>query len=182
MCCRVFLFSVDTLHPPPSPCGPEAYLVVGRAAKRASVATLESARLETQLLAVAPSTAKGGNVSQRKLPLWSLQKIAFSHNRKACDLADQYNVSRTWILAVFPFMAAAYLQAQLIILGCLVAKAALEAPSCFGWRLAWDETGQKLTVQMKDSNDQLTVHLMVARLRQANRNLVWNLGRRFWIM
>ena len=64
------------------------------------------------------------------------------------------------------FVAAAYLNVQLIILGCIVARAAVEPPSFFGFRLGWDETGQRVTVlQQSEGGSKRSVwNVLVARI------------------
>ena len=57
------------------------------------------------------------------------------------------------------------MQAQLLILGCLLARACLERPEFFGYRLAWDETGQQLTLFLNGGTTESgTWQVMVMRL------------------
>jgi hypothetical protein len=56
-----------------------------------------------------------------------------------------YGTAKAYVRMIRTFMAAMYMQIQLVLLGCLMARARLERPTVLGYRLAWDETGQHIT-------------------------------------
>ena len=100
------------------------------------------------------------------------------------DLAAVHNLSHTWIRVLQTFVAAAYLCAQNRMLGRLV-EAARQPPFAFALRrLAFDETGQRLTLSVPGASAQQqrsVWHVMVGRvtvmlgLRNSERVLVFDL-------
>ena len=120
----------------------------GKATRRAQALKAEVVSVKDVCRELVAEHRTGGNQHRRQVSMWQVQKIAFHGiSRKSRDLAKQYGCTTKWIRSLITFVAAAYLQVQLIVLGCLVARAALQQPDLFGFRLAWDETGQRSLAQ-----------------------------------
>jgi hypothetical protein len=89
------------------------------------------------------------------------------HRGKSYISAIQHDVSRIWAMTVRLAIASAYISCQNMALGKLVSLCKAQAPMfCFS-RLAWDETGQKLTLQLQGFHTEQmasTWHVLVARL------------------
>ena len=137
----------------------------GRALRRAQQEGAARKAAEQHVAETKGSSAKGGNTHRRKLGLDDLQRIAFSPVKRSADLAAIFEVDTKWIRSVLCFMASVAMQAQLLILGCLLARACLERPEFFGYRLAWDETGQQLTLFLNGgTTESCTWQVMVMRL------------------
>lgn len=128
--------------------------------------------LEQRLVDLHPhQQPHGGNIHKRKVPLSSMLAIGFAPCRRSSDLAAQYSIDRVWVRHVRACVAALCLQTQSLVLGCLMARATAERPSFVGIRLGWDETGEKVQVDLGvafATPDKLTVgtwNVMVTRLR-----------------
>ena len=136
----------------------------GKAAKKARVEKVASKAMESKLLEL-QCPEHNSNQFVRKLGAKKLLDIGFWTQHGSRALALKFDVTTAWIRVARTVVAAAYLNVQLVILGCLVARAAIEQPSFFGFRLAWDETGQRLSARNEDGVQRSVWNVLVSRLR-----------------
>jgi len=138
----------------------------GKARKRAKVLeeNLEVAK-DNYAGVVMQRPKTGGNSIARRCSLPTMLQIGFESQHATQTLAGIHGLSEAHVRTIRGFVAAVYLNCQLLIIGCLVARAHLEAPTFVGMRLAWDETGQRVTVRQKQVNERSVWQIMVVRVK-----------------
>ena len=127
----------------------------GKARKRLHQAQAKSANLEQQLAV----TLQAGT-------LWTkMLQAGFTPNMRAANLSKQLNSDKRSIRRHRISVGLAILERQRQLLKCLRTRAEEQPPSVVAFRLAWDETRQRLTMTIKDSTVEGAYHIMVVRLR-----------------
>ena len=92
-------------------------------------------------------------------------EIAYDFGSRPDVVANLHGLSVNWVKVMRQVTAAAYLHQQNLGLGQLVKAADRQKPTFVITRLAFDETGEKLTVPVPGSDDaRNTWHIFVARL------------------
>lgn len=121
---------------------------------------------------------RGGNQHSRKVSFVDLLRIGYESGcRKVSDLAAQYKVATRTVKDMIVFLASWFLHLQLLVVGAIVMKARLCRPEFTMSRLSWDETGEKINLNLLGCSAVSTWHIMVARLR-----LVISWGQRPYMM
>ena len=98
-----------------------------------------------------------------KVGIQEMLDIAFS-GRRSVDLAAQHQISVAWAMALRLYMSALVLASQNLLLGSIIMMASRHQPLAVLTRLAWDETGEKMTLG-EDKGELSTWHVLVSRLR-----------------
>ena len=138
-----------------------------RAAKARRRAQNELAEARVQLAQNGSAEARG-NKWCRRLSFKDMVDLAYQSSAKCSALASQFKVSKRHVLRVATMVAAEYLRLQLLLLGALVARARSSRPVFFGSRLAWDETGERVTLQVPGATQEQqnsVWHVLVSRLK-----------------
>lgn len=118
------------------------------------------------------STANKGNRWSQTVSARTMLQISFDAARSAREIAAICNVTVAWAKTIRCFVALAYMAVQNMILGSLIASATAARPLLCAVRLAWDETGERLTMPTPGGTSyrgggqtNSVWHVMVARLR-----------------
>lgn len=98
---------------------------------------------------VCRGSKRGVGGRHRSVPFQEVLDIAYDTKRRPTDLAAQHDISAQWIRVLQNFVAMAYLHAQNKLLGKLVRLCQRQRPAFCLRRLAWDETGQHVSLTME---------------------------------
>jgi hypothetical protein len=90
--------------------------------------------------------------------------IALSAGRRSADLAVTHKISVAWVMALRLYVIALLLASQNLLLGSLIMMANRERPAFVMTRLAWDETGERMTIGTSATESSVW-HVLVSRLR-----------------
>ena len=82
----------------------------------------------------------------RKVTAKAMLDIGFASQWRSQELAAVHAVSKTWVRALRLYVVSMCLACQNLVLGSIIMMACRDAPFFLMTRLAWDETGEKVTV------------------------------------
>ncbi|CAK0907198.1 unnamed protein product, partial [Prorocentrum cordatum] len=107
-------------------------------------------------------------VTSRLFSHGAILDVAYSWGAHPATVAAVHDISVPWVRCMRQVMAAAYMYYQNKALGAIVVAARARRPSFCISRLAFDETGERITVPVKQgdttSDECATWHVLVARL------------------
>ena len=145
-----------------------AVMRAGKWNKRRRTMAQQREDLQLQVWEYEAPTQQYGNQWFRKVTWARMVRICFDHpTRRAHEAAISHDVSVKTVRLVRAFGACVYLLAQQAALNLLVLRAQASRPNFVVLRVAWDETGEQLTMRLKGvtaGQMQGTWHVMVARL------------------
>ena len=108
---------------------------------------------EVSLLASVRPTA-GGNALARKVSFKHMTEMAFHpQSMNTIDVARCFRVSNRTVKRIWGFVARLFQMTQLQILKAISKRAESEKPDFILTRLAWDETGERLTLSLPGAQD-----------------------------
>jgi len=139
-----------------------------KARRRAQLVQNGLASLARVQLVQNGSAEARGNQWRRRLSFKDMVDLAYQPSARCSAFASQFKVSKRHVLRVATMVAAEYLRLQLLLLGALVARARSSRPVFFGSRLAWDETGERVTLQVPGATQEQqnsVWHILVSRLK-----------------
>ena len=100
----------------------------------------------------------------RKVTAKAMLDIGFASRWRSQELAAVHAVSKSWVRALRLYVVSMCLACQNLVLGSIIMMACRDAPFFLMTRLAWDETGEKVTVGV-DTTETSVWQVLVARLR-----------------
>ena len=136
------------------------------AAKRARRLQANLGSVQQQLIVALAPRRKHGNQHCRKITYDQMLSMSFdSPSMPSVHKAAAYSVTKSSVRSVLHFVAAVYMQVQMFIVGCLVLRANSEPPDWIMYRLAFDETTERATLNLAPGQQhRSTWHILVSRM------------------
>ena len=85
---------------------------------------------------------------QDRLPLKRVSEIGFAKRFSLCALSSQFNVAKSTIQRCALLAAMAFMYFQIQLLESILSECIAEPPEVAARRLAWDETGEQMTMSI----------------------------------
>ena len=122
--------------------------------------------VQQQLIVALAPRRKHGNQHCRKITYDQMLSMSFdSPSMPSVHKAAAYSVTKSSVRSVLHFVAAVYMQVQMFIVGCLVLRANSEPPDWIMYRLAFDETTERATLNLAPGQQhRSTWHILVSSM------------------
>ena len=140
--------------------------------------TVKQLKHEVSFLASVRPTA-GGNARARKVTFKHMTEMAFNpQSMNTIDVARSFKVSRPTVTRIWGFVARLYQTTQLQILKAISKRAESEKPDFMLTRVAWDETGERLTLSLPGAQDRHLIELSEAE--SFYKSIIYNIYNRIY--
>ena len=122
--------------------------------------------VQQQLIVALAPRRKHGNQHCRKIAYDQMLSMSFdSPSMPTVHKAAAYSVTKSSVRSVLHFVAAVYMQVQMFIVGCLVLRANSEPLDWIMYRLAFDETTERATLNLAPGQQhRSTWHILVSSM------------------